>query len=92
MVAENDLLLLPDINVTDCDHGVNGRIMLSTSSEDFKFKISNVYREGNPGLQMQRVFDFEKENSTEFRIFAKSDENSLNRFNTSALVNKNLFC
>ena len=86
-VAENEVKLLADISVEDCDHGVNGRIMLSTSSADFKFKIGNVYREGKPGLQMQRGFDFEIENSTEFRIFATSDNNSINKFNTSAQVN-----
>jgi len=79
--------LLGDISVEDCDHGANGRIILSTSSSDFKFKIGSVYREGKPGLQMERSFDFETENSTEFRIFARGDDNSINKFNTSALVN-----
>ena len=75
--------MLSDISVTDCDHGVNGRILLSTSTPDFQFKIGNVYREGKPGLEMRKSFDFEKDNSTEFTVFARSDLSSINNFNTT---------
>ena len=78
--------VLSDISVHDCDHGVNGRILLSTSTPDFRFKISNVYKEGKPGLEMKKPFDFEKQNLTEFTVFARGDAGSTNNFNTSALV------
>jgi hypothetical protein len=85
-VLENMRMLLEPIYVKDCDHGVNGRIYLSTTrDEDFSFKIEQVYRFSKLGIQMLRSFDHEDlifnngSHQVEFEIIASADNQSLNR-------------
>ncbi|RNA01642.1 Cadherin [Brachionus plicatilis] len=90
-VVENVRQLLEPIYVSDCDHGVNGRINLSTSHKDFSFKLDQVYRYSKLGLYMAKSYDYE-ENITvdghiiEFEIIARGSEKSLNKYETRSVV------
>jgi hypothetical protein len=86
-VLKNMRQLLEPIFVNDCDHGVNGRIYLSTTrDEDFSFKIEQIYRFSKLGIQMVHSFDYEDEafsngtHSVEFEIIASADNQSLNQY------------
>ena len=86
-VIENQLIFLAPIGVEDCDHGVNGHILLSSSMPElFDFKLASVYRQGNLAIQMKQAFDYETNKSVEFTISASGSPLSLNKFNTTALV------
>ncbi len=86
-VIENQMIFLAPIGVEDCDHGVNGHILLSSSMPElFDFKLASVYRQGNLAIQMKQAFDYEKNKSVEFTISASGSPLSLNKFNTTSLV------
>jgi hypothetical protein len=92
-VVENMKEILDKIYVSDCDTGVNGRIHLSTTNPDFVLKFDEVYRQAKLGIEMKRQYDYEvyfKEHNgsslIEFEIFAKSHKDSINKYETKALV------
>ena len=78
--------MLGGISVSDCDRGVNGKIFMSTSNQDFEFTGSSLYREGTLGMIMKRTYDYETEKVIEFNITAQASESSINQFNSTALV------
>lgn len=94
-VVENVKQLIEPIFIYDCDHGINGRIFLSTTNADFSFKMNEVYRYSKLGIEMSKSYDYE-ENLTinghqiEFEIIARGSNQSINRFETRALVRINI--
>jgi hypothetical protein len=94
-VVENSLIILQPILVSDCDHGINGDIFLSTNNTNFDFKSNRVYRSGTMAIQMMQPYDFEKLNKSDddimerrvdFEIYAKGSDLSVNKFLTKATV------
>lgn len=92
-VLEGTRQLLEPIFVEDCDHGVNGRIYLRTTRNDeFSFKIEQVYRFSQLGIQMLRSYDYEDAalnrlgHKIEFEVLARGADESLHRFETRAHV------
>ncbi|CAF0762269.1 unnamed protein product [Brachionus calyciflorus] len=90
-VVENLKQLLEPIYVSDCDHGINGRINLTTTNKDFSFKLDQVYRYSKLGIYMTRSYDYEQNLTAdghliEFEIIARGNEKSLNKYETRALV------
>ena len=91
-VVENIREMLGPLFVNDCDNGVNGRIILSTTNPDFEFKMPEVYRHGRLGLEMKKSIDFEElmqatgHDSIEFDIIASSSNLSTKRYVARARV------
>ena len=101
-VVENIIQLIEPIYVDDCDTGTNGFIYLSTNNPNFIFKLDKVYRHSKVGIQMMRSFGYEdetlktewtrktNEKYVEFDVYAKSSNESINRFQSNAKVRVNI--
>jgi hypothetical protein len=84
-VVENIKEILEPMEVSDCDNGINGRIILSTTNPEFQFKFTEVYKHARLGLEMKKSYNYEDlvektgSNSIEFDIIATSSNDSINK-------------
>jgi hypothetical protein len=85
-VVENQAVLLENIEVTDCDQGINGKIQLATNDSNFYFKMDNFYKYGKTAIQMSLGYDYEWTKEVVFEIYARGIESSLKKHFTKAIV------
>ena len=90
-VVEGIVQLIEPIYVEDCDKGPNGSIYLSSSNKDFIFKLDKVYKQSTVGLQMLKSYDYDElkssdNNFIEFEVFARGSNQSMNKYETKAIV------